>query len=318
MELYSSRKNLVQVSKLYYMAGMSQEEIAHTMGISRSKVSRMLTLAREMKVVQFNVCEYPDLRAELEHKLSAHFGLKTVRVVPSASTIAESKHNVGKAAAALLRSRLRDHMRIGLEWGSTCDALVESYTENPPVQDVEIIQITGGMHISDAIMDGREQVKHLAHKIGCGCQLLQYPMMVHNSELARMILENECPDYFARMSGLDLAFVGLGSSLPEESSTYLGGYITLEQARQLVEQGFAADVCGHRLTQDGQPAQTMLEGKLITLSLEQLHRLPCVVGIAAGDHKKESIIAASKGGYISGLVCDEVAAIAVAGSEHLI
>ncbi len=318
MNQFSSRKYLVQVAKLYYVANMSQEEIATTMGISRSKVSRMLTLAKEMNVVRFQICEYPDLCTELAHKISTHFNLKMVEVVPSASTAQESKKNVGKAAAQYLLKNLKNNMRIGLEWGSTMEAMADAYTGNPDILGLEVAQLTGGVHVANSMKDGRELVKFLAQKMGASVALLQYPMVVRDRRLAAMILENECSEHIEKLKHMDLAFVGLGSSVPSESATYLGGYITLDEAEHLVEQGNAADICGHRLTRDGHPAKTLLEGRLITIPAADLKASPNVVGLATGEQKRDSIVSAAKGGFINGLIIDEVAAIAVAGSQNII
>ncbi len=317
MTQFSSRKYLVQVAKLYYVANMSQEEIATTMGISRSKVSRMLTLARDMRVVRFEICEYPDLGTELEEKIKNHFNLSMVQVVPSAPAPDDSKKNVGQAAAKYLLKNLKCNMRVGIEWGSTMEAMIDAYPGNPDMQGLEVVQITGGVHVSNSMKDGRELVKILAQKMGAHAALLQYPMVVRDRKLASLLMEKECEEHINKMRHLDVAFVGLGSSIPSESATHLGGYITLDESEHLVEQGTAADICGHRLTQDGDVAKTLLWGRTITIPAEDLRALPNVIGLATGENKRASIIAAARGGYLKGLIIDEVAAISLAGSQKL-
>ncbi len=312
MDHYTNRKNLVRVAKLYYVAGLSQEEISVTMGISRSKVSRMLTLAKNLKIVRFQISEYPSLHQELEQELSQRLGLKRVIVV-SPSAEESPKAAVGRAAARFLREHVHDGMLIGIEWGSTADCMVDAYEGKVSASGVELMQITGGMHISDSILDGRELVKRLAHKMCVPYRLLQYPMVVNSALLAGMIMQDDNKEYFQRMRDMDMVIVGLGSDIPEKSATYLGGYITLQQSEELVRQGYAADICGHRLTSEGRPAQTMLSGRMVTIPLEYLKHIPIRMGISAGADKRQSILAAAKGGYINTLVVDDIAAIAVAG-----
>ena len=146
MEIYSSRKNLVQVAKLYYIAGMSQEEIASIMSVSRSKVSRMLSLAKELNVVQFHISDYPSLQSELECKLAGHFGLAPVIVVPSASTVQKTKQRVGATAAKLLSYYIEDDLSIGLVWGSTADCMVDAF-ESPPEHEGIRIWFSTGLYI---------------------------------------------------------------------------------------------------------------------------------------------------------------------------
>ena len=308
----TDRKDLIKAAKLYYLAEMSQDEIAALMKVSRSKVSRMLTEARQQQIVQFHICEYSSLQQELEEELKKLLRMETVVVVQPAPG-EQGKNAVGRAAARLLRTNLKDNLRIGIQWGSTVGAMVDAYEGKSHNTGVELYQITGGMHISDNILDGRELVKRLAQKMCVGYHLLQYPMVVNSPVLARMIMEDDNREYFRMMDHLDMVVVGLGSDIPEESATYLGGYITREEAAQMVENGLAADICGHRLTREGIPARTALSGRVITISLDQLRRVPLRVGLAAGAHKKQSILAAARGGYLNALVVDDIAAIAVLG-----
>ena len=52
-------------------------------------------------------------------------------------------------------------------------------------------------------------------------------------------------------------------------------------------------------------AMTFVFLELRPISLEQLRRIPIQVGVAAGVHKKQSIMAAIRGGYLNTLVVDE-------------
>jgi len=319
MEIYSSRKNLVQVAKLYYVAGMSQEEIASIMSISRSKVSRMLSLAKELKVVQITVSEYPSLQNELECKLAGHFGLAPVIVVPSAPTVQQSKKRVGETAAKLLSYYIEDNMSIGIVWGSTADCMVDAFEWDPNFEatNIKCVQLCGGLHLSNSIADGREIVRRLANKIGGESVLLQYPLIMKNPKLVEMIQTTECADYFEQLKKLDIALITMGSSEPEESASYLGGYITKEESNELIANGYAADICGHRLTRDGKPADTILSGRVLSIPLEDLKNVPTVIGMGAGKGKVQSMIAAVKGGYVTGLVMDEVAAITIVQQEKI-
>lgn len=304
----TGRGELVRVAKLYYQAEMSQEEIASLLGTSRSRVSRMLSEARRQQIVRIHVCDFPSLAQELAEDLKKTFPLREV-VVALPAEGESGKEAVGREAARLLRDTLQESLRIGIQWGSTVEAMVNAYEGKSPFAGVELFQVTGGMHISDHILDGRELVKRLGRKMGAEYHLLQYPMVVNTPTLARMILEDDSKEYFRQLDQLDMIVVGLGSDLPQESATYLGGYITLEEATRLVKDGCGADICGHRLTQEGEPAATLLSDRMITISLEQLRRIPIQVGVAAGVHKKQSIMAAIRGGYLNTLVVDDVAAM---------
>ena len=120
-----------------------------------------------------------------------------------------------------------------------------------------------------------------------------------------------------QLKKLDIALITMGSSEPEESASYLGGYITKEESNELIANGYAADICGHRLTRDGKPADTILSGRVLSIPLEDLKNVPTVIGMGAGKGKVQSMIAAAKGGYVTGLVMDEVAAITIVQQEKI-
>ena len=68
-----TRQRLAQAAFLYYVEGLSQEQVARQLGVSRSNVSRILTSAREQKVVRFEI-DYPTVRNHsLESAVQDHF-----------------------------------------------------------------------------------------------------------------------------------------------------------------------------------------------------------------------------------------------------
>src|SRR5699024_2776830 len=99
MEQSQKRKDIIKIAKLYYYGNLSQEQIAKLMGLSRPKVSRLLTEARELNIVQISVRD-PNLSyEEQEEKLKQRFGLEYIRIVSSGTTDEISKRNVGRAAS---------------------------------------------------------------------------------------------------------------------------------------------------------------------------------------------------------------------------
>ena len=84
MESIDDRLNLlVNLARAYYERGLTQEEIARTLPISRSQVSRYLTEARELGIVQFRVIDPTERADGLSTELMNRFpALKSAIVVP--------------------------------------------------------------------------------------------------------------------------------------------------------------------------------------------------------------------------------------------
>jgi deoxyribonucleoside regulator len=314
----SIRENLVTVAKLYYVGDLSQDEIAKIMGVSRPKVCRMLKICREKGIVQFNINTTTSHYATLAKKIKNHFSLKEVIVVPSDMSPELSKRNVGKRAAQFLAEHLEENMLIGMAWGSTLRHMVQEYHFDRAIPGGRVIQLTGGLHTQSIDMDGREMAKALAIKLGANWLLMQVPLVVQSKLLRDLLMqEPELTSHFGLFDKMNLAVVGLGSCLPNESITYKAGYISLEESAQLVQSGAVADICGHRISLDGLPANTFLSDRILSVNLESPKKTPLVVGIGSGEEKAFSIIAAARGGYVNTFIIDELAAMSVIGIARI-
>ena len=315
----NSRKELVKVAKLYYVGNMSQDQIANILGVSRPKVSRMLKLCREKNIVEFKINTSSSMHSEIAKKIKDYFNLRDVIIVPSHSNLENSKANVGRAAARYLNANLKNKIMVGITWGTTANYMVSSFQPEKETDRSFVIQLSGGLNSQSMDLDARELVKTLALKLKANWLLLQAPLVVQNTLLNKLLMEE--PDiqrHFFMFTQLDIAFVGLGSSHPEQSVTYKAGYITKDEAIQLEAQGAGADICGHRVDDEGKIAKTILSDRILSINLETLKKVPLVVGIGAGEEKAHSIIAGVKGKYLNTLIIDELAAITVMGLEKIL
>ncbi len=77
------------------------------------------------------------------------------------------------------------------------------------------------------------------------------------------------------------------------------------------------DICGHQIDIDGKEPETILSNRLISIPLNSLAQIPMVMGLCAGNDKTRSIISAIHGGYLNGLIIDEIAAISLLEAEKL-
>lgn len=311
MALSSYRESLITVAKLYYLGNMPQNDIAKLMGLSRPKISRMLKSARDMKIVQFQITTPSSHYSSLEQKIRDAFGLRKVIVVPSEPSADATKQNVGKALADYFSSIIKDNDIIGIAWGSTTSSILR-HMQDMQTSGTSIWQLCAGLPTQVLELDGHEITKRLANSIHAEFHVLNAPFVVNNALLQKLLMEEpEISHHFSMFNKMDIAIVGLGSTNPSHSMTYQGHYITLEESRELVDMGCAADICGHRLYEDGAPANVYLEERMVSIGLPALKRIPNVIGTACGEDKTTSIIATARGGYINTLVIDEIAAIAV-------
>jgi DNA-binding transcriptional regulator LsrR (DeoR family) len=307
-----TRKDLIEVAKLYYHGNCSQEQIAEMMGLSRSKISRMLTMARTLRIVEFKISDSPIQIDKMEHRLKESLRLDSVRIIPSNMDPHKSLLAAGNAVSEYLNDIFCENIKFGISWGTTMDIAVSQFKPVRKYSSATIVQLIGGTPCPTVCADSRELTMRLAEKLSASYAILQAPLYVSNEEIRDALLsETEILKHFQLFSHLDAALIGLGSTIPSKSAAYKAGYITLKESTALVESGFATDLCGNRIYKDGTFRPNFMSGRLIAISAKQLRAIPQVMAVAIGEDKAEPIIVGAKGGFFNSLITDEIAAIAL-------
>ena len=316
MQYEECRETYIKIATLYYLAGTSQDEIAELFHISRFKVSRILKKCRTLRIIEFHINNCPDYYEKLEEQIKDLLSIEQVMIVPSGNSLQESKENVAKMAANYLDEQMRDGFKIGLSWGSTIQLTLKYYHPSTLMQHARFVQLSGNVCSSaisqDGYMDGNIFVQKFAAKAQAGWSVFQVPYVVQNTALKELLYqEPQIKRHISLFNQLDMALIGVGSFDPKRSVTYLSGYLTLEEAKKLVDDGVGADICGTRLTPDGQIRETILTNRVITIDLKELHKVSEICAVGAGSEKAHSLIAGCKGGFIKKVIVDEVCALTI-------
>ena len=77
------RDLLVQVSRLYYELGETQNEVADRLGLTRPQVSRLLKRARAEGVVEIRIIDRDAVVSPAADELADRFSLTAVHVAPT-------------------------------------------------------------------------------------------------------------------------------------------------------------------------------------------------------------------------------------------
>ena len=105
-----------------------------------------------------------------------------------------------------------------------------------------------------------------------------------------------------------LALVGIGVVEPSPLLASSGNIFSPEEQAMLREHGAVGDVLVRFFDSQGQPVNTLLDDRVIGMSLEQLKRVRRSVGVAGGKRKQEAIHGALKGGLVNTLITDRFTA----------
>jgi DNA-binding transcriptional regulator LsrR (DeoR family) len=304
------KRLLSKVSKLYYEQELSQQEIAGRLQLSRPKVSRLLRQAREEGIVQITVLPPPDSHADLEGQLETRFGLLEAVVADGGSPWSPDQvaREVGAAAANYFHRTLQDGDVIGISWGTTLNAMVHSLLPQS-VEGVHVVQLNGGLGPPEAEVHSTNLCHRLAQVLDARLTLLPAPGIVDTPAIKEAILSDKNIQHAMQlMERVTVAYMGVGAPTPDSVLMSDGTIMRQEQLDGLRAKGAVGDIALRFFDAEGRPVDSDLSGRTIGISLEQLQRIPRVIGVAGGLEKVDVIHAALKGKLINVLITDEAVA----------
>jgi DNA-binding transcriptional regulator LsrR (DeoR family) len=302
---------LAKAARLYFLEDRSQSEIAAVLGTTRSNVSRMLRQARELGIVEIRIMSPAQRDIDLEQAVRRRFGLAEARVLavgPDTDVMA----GVGRLAAGWLLETLGDDQVVALSWGSTLHAVVLA-VDGARQRNVEVVQLVGGLSALESQVTGQELVRELAERMGAHHRYLHAPAVFGSAEAVRMMLrEPAIADALAAAKAADIALVGIGARGFGSSAALIENLALTDQERAQFETSAAVgDVCGRYFDLAGNETATVVAERVLAVNLDDLRRIPTVVGVAAGPVKAPGILGALRGQVVDVLVCDEAACRAV-------
>jgi DNA-binding transcriptional regulator LsrR (DeoR family) len=301
---------LLAAARLYYVENRSQADIAAELGTSRSNVSRMLTEAQRQGIVEIRIVDPSGRSPELEAELATMFGLADVRVALRGSgSSSKVQAQVGDQAAQLLLDRVKDSMTVALSWGHALQSMVYAATADHDYA-VTLVQLVGGLSSVAHEISGAELVRELAVRLGASYRLLHAPAAL-GSSVARQALMAE-PSIATALGDArqaDIAFVGVGTPGHGSSAAVLASLgLSPDEEKAFWDAEPVGDIAARYYNASGQPIRGSVEDRIVAVTLEDLARIPNVVGVAHGRAKTPGVLGALRGRLVDSLVCDETLA----------
>ncbi len=295
-------------ARLYYEEGLQQDEVADALSVSRSQVSKLLKRAKDDGIVRIEITGRPQSSDAAARRLKQAFSLKEVLIVPSGSPDVDNSNihaRAGARAAEFLKSRLRDGMRIGIEWGTSLYHMIEQLQVSRSFA-VEVFQMHGVIESPNCDIEGFVLARRLSRILGGSVRLLQAPMVVATRELRDMLVsEKKIADTLTGAAAVDLAFIGIGSNEQGENELAKAGYLTREESLEIRDRGGTATISGWFLRGDGAVMPECANDRMIGVHPDRFKDIPLVAAVAYGPHKVRSILSALKGGFLHVLITDE-------------
>lgn len=314
----SEKEVLAEVASMYYLQDMIQSDIAHRLGISRPKVSRLLKEARDQGVVKITI-DYPwKTDPEIEHELMQRFNLRSVNVLVSQNRpYDEILRGLGHLAARYLESILKPNDVLDISWGT---AVYQTAIALHPERQlsIKVVQMIGAVGTPNPLIDGPDLARYLANLYGGEYYYLHAPLVVKDAELRNALMqEDKVRETLTLAKSANIALVGIGSMSPEVSSMVRAGYLDAESAENLQVSGIVGDICARQYDAYGYVVEKELNNRIIGIDLQELHEIDQVIGVAGGQAKAKTILGALRGGHVNVLITDDSAALKVLAMDSL-
>lgn len=300
---------LVRVSRLYYELGETQARVAELVGVTRPQVSRLLKKARNQGIVEIRIVDTTEQASPAADRLRTRFKLRSVHLAPSVEGPADlARRRVGRLAAQVLVSAVRDGQIVGIGDGAAVSATADALDPLPTPIDATIVPLCGGFWRSTS---GREPFRRVADAFGSTVRGLLAPGLL-DDETTRNALRAHAGirEVLDLWDGLEVALFGIGG--PSWSEAAIG--------REMLGQIEAGKAIGEVLIApfdiEGRFVAEGLRARTIAFDARVLSRVPTTIGVAEGAAKVAPILGALRAGIVNTLVTDVRTAEAVVALDR--
>ncbi|EJC70580.1 dihydroxyacetone kinase [Rhizobium leguminosarum bv. viciae WSM1455] len=287
---------------LYYEDGMTQGDIADTMGISRATVNSYLADARARGIVNISIEPSRLSSLTIAQELKRHFGLQDCLVVPSDDNSRPLIDRLGRAGAQALQRLLKSGDKLAVVWGRTVMAVGEQ-TSISGLQDVTVVQATGG---TSATFAYTPELCAAAFADAVDARLINIaaPAIVSAPEVRNILLREPLIEtQFEALSRANKVIFGIASMRPN-STIHTSGFFESVSLQQYLAKDAAGIVAGRFIDGQGRPVAGPLDDRTIGISLDMLKKIGLRIAVAGGFDKVPAILAALRGGYVNVLITD--------------
>jgi deoxyribonucleoside regulator len=301
----SRHEALAEVASLYFIDGLDQREIAVRIGLSRSTVSRMITEARDLGIVEIRVNRPLPVDDDLRQLAVREFSLKNALILSTPGIHGSRLQRVGALAAQYLEATLGENTTIAISWGTSLAATVDGLSGNRNAGN-RVVQMIGAAGSRHPEVDGSELARNMATKLGGSHIALNAPLIVDDPALAQALLRQESVARVLDMAATaEMAVIGLGGMNPDISSLLRSGFATEKDLQAVAAAGGVGDAGGHILSVDGTTIHSELSERTVGLDESRLRAIPTVLAVATGVEKVEIIHAALRSGIVNVIATDD-------------
>ena len=291
------QKRMAYIARRYYLEDQKQSDIARELGISRPLVSRILSEARELGVVEITIHDPEAETAGLLERLRQTGAIQGGILVEDGEDNDATNQLLSKGAVELLQQL--GTRRLGVGWGYLIGQLV-TWLEKHPQPDspiTDICPLVGNASIPARNYQSNENVRLMAQQLGATPHFLYLPALPESLEEKQLLCSTEI---YRRIDQewqqLDTALVNLGDypSSPDFASLVRYGNLLQQQ-----------HACGRMLVYYYNEAGTVIQSEqdfAIQVPMETLKRCPRIIGVCSANTSVKALRGALQSGFLTHIV----------------
>lgn len=282
----------VKTAWLYHVEGLTQEQIAEKLQISRVKVMRLLAACVEEGVVVTTINRETSEQVALERALEKRWGLKSAIVVPTPAFDGNLESALGHAVAEVLDGAMADGKTLAIGGGATLFASLKFLTRRK-LADASVVSLVGSMPYSGWINPSSVAVR-VAEIYGVDSYQITAPVLVDDPALTEALWRQPpLQEVKRRAAAADIALLTVGG-MGQDATIFRYGLVGPEFLEPLRRQGAVANILSHFIDAEGRLVDHELNERILSIDLDTVARIPLVVLAAGGAPKFEAIRAAMK------------------------
>lgn len=300
----------LRAAYLYYVEGLTQEQVAAHLGISRIKALRLLAATREDGTVQITINSQAESLLRLQRALEKHLGLAEAIVVP-ASDPAETSVSavVGHATGRYITDQVADGLSIGVGWGATLQVCMRSLGWRE-INDMTVVSLLGGLTHATA-HNPSAVAWRFAEFYRTELYQITAPVFVPDRELADALWKQEdLKQLYERARAVDIALLSVGD-IGAQASIFRRGILTWSDAKSLKDAGAVGDVLCHFVDADGKVLDHPVNHRAMAINPVDISKVPKVIISSGGVRKIHAIRAGIAATNARHLITDVAAAQAL-------
>ncbi len=295
-----NQKNLMaEVALLYYKKGMTQQEIANALKITRQTVSKLLTAAVNEGVVEIKIHNPENERQDLQIALKNRLGVDVVVACTSEKNDELRILTAIEAAVKVLTPVFQEGGKsIGVSWGRTVQRLIVQFP-TLSTRGNTVFPLFGATEHEKPCYLPNELARELASRIDARVKYAWFPYKAENEQDYELFRRTA---YYKNMqkywNEVDVAVLGIGNNT---AFSLLDPDFATDDNKAVV-----GDVATHFFTKDGAHVESF--SNTLRIDADSLKHVGKKIAIACGDDKADAIIGAIKAGLVDVLITDEYTA----------